>query len=498
MYPVALVGAGPGHPELLTLRAVECLRRAEFILHDRLVPDRLLEHAPPTARRVCVEDLPGDHPTRWPHIHHTLIDAARQGLRVVRLKGGDPFVFGRGAEEAEALRHAGIPFEIVPGVTAGLGASAFAGVPVTHRLHSSAVAFVTGHEFPGKEGSRLDWEVLARFPGTLVIYMGLAKLHDIASALITHGKSGTTPACAIESGATFAQRTVDSDLAGLYQAVNEAELKAPVLVIVGAVAGLRGELSWFERLPLFGKRVLVTRPRHQAGDLVRQLEELGAIASVVPMVEIAEPDSWDPVDRAIDGFGRYQWLVFTSANGVHAFLKRLRHQGHDLRRLGAVRLAAIGPATAAALEDYHLCADVVPAEFNSEGLAAAMRDQVSGQCVLLARADRGIDLLREELAQVATVEQIAVYSQRDAVPGTLDASVIDCALLTSSNIATAFLGALDEEGKRRVQSGQLRLVTISPRTSAAVRDRGFPVTAEATEYTTQGVVKALCVAEAAG
>jgi uroporphyrinogen III methyltransferase/synthase len=494
---VYLVGAGPGDPGLLTLRAIECLARADLVLYDRLVPARILEHAPPAAERVCVGDLPGCHPERWPHIHHTLIEAARQGKRVVRLKGGDPFLFGRGGEEAEALRQAGISYEVVPGVTAALGAAACAGIPLTHRRHASAVAFVTGHEHPGKAGSQVDWAALAQFPGTLVIYMGIARLAEIAQVLLAHGKAADTPAAAIRWGTTGEQHTVEAPLCDLADAVRAAGLTAPAVVILGAVAGLRPQLAWFERRPLFGKRVLVTRPRHQAGELVRRLEELGAVPVVLPAVEVREPADWSPVDQALARLADYQWLVFTSANGVHALVRRLRHTGRDLRALGGVRLAAIGPSTADALRGYHLEPDLVPPAFNSEHLAAALKGPAAGGRILLARADRGRDLLRQELGTVAAVDQVAVYAQVDAAENApevleqLRRGEIDYVTLTSSNIARALLGRLDAEGRRRVAAGEVKLVCISPHTGAAVRDLGLPVAAEAAAYTTAGVVAAL-------
>src|SRR4051794_25973127 len=339
---VSLVGAGPGHPGLLTLRAAECLRRADLVLYDRLVPAELLAHAPASAKRVCVEELPTPHPERYPLIHQAMIDAARQGLRVVRLKGGDPFVFGRGAEEAEALRAAGIEYEIVPGVTAALGATACAGVPVTHRRHASAVALITGHEQPGKPGSTLDWPALACFPGTLVFYMAVGRLESIVKALLDAGKPGETPAAVIEKGSTPRQRTVTATLGTLVEAVRREGVQAPALVVLGEVVPLREKLLWFESRPLFGRTVLVTRPRHQAAEMVRQLEELGAIPVVLPVVEIAEVDDWRPVDDAIARLREFHWLAFTSANGVSAFLARLFAKGHDLRALGGLKLAAIG------------------------------------------------------------------------------------------------------------------------------------------------------------
>jgi uroporphyrinogen III methyltransferase/synthase len=497
---VYLVGAGPGHPGLLTLRAVECLGRADLVLYDRLVPERLLEHARVGARCVCVDELASHHTERIPLVQQAMIEAARQGLCVVRLKGGDPFVFGRGGEEAEALRAAGIGYEVVPGVTAALGASACAGIPLTHRLYASAVALVTGHEQPGKVGARLDWSALARFPGTLVFYMGVSRLPDIVQALVENGKPGDTPAAAVHWGGTARQRTVEAPLGELPAAVSQAGLSAPALVLVGEVVRLRAGLAWFEGRPLFGKRVLVTRPRHQAGDLVRRLEELGALVSVLPTVDIEELRDWSALDGVLGRLGSYHWLVFTSANGVHAFVRRLRQTGRDLRALGPLRLAVIGPATAEVLRSYHLEPDLVPEVFNSEALAEALAERARGQRVLLARADRGVEVLRERLEGVAEVEQVAVYRQVDAVlEGNAEGlqllrrGEVDYVTLTSSNIARALAAGLDDPTRERLRCGEVELVTISPRTSAAVRELGLPVAGEARTYTTEGLVAALCV-----
>jgi uroporphyrinogen III methyltransferase/synthase len=494
---VHLVGAGPGNPGLLTLRAVECLTEADFVLYDRLVPARLLDQAPATAERISVENLPGRHAEKGPVIIRTLLEAARQGKRVVRLKGGDPFLFGRGAEEAEALRQAGIPFEVVPGVTSGLAAAAFAGIPLTHRLHSSAVAFVTGHECPGKPGSTLDWPALARFPGTLVIYMGMTRLAQITQTLMEHGKSADTPSAVIRWGTTGEQRTVEAPLCDLAAAVAKAKLAPPALIVIGPVVALRSGMAWSEVRPLFGKSVLVTRPRHQAGDLVRQLEQLGAVVHVLPTVEIHEPADWSGVDRALGQLSEFQWLVFTSANGVDALIGRLCQIGRDLRALGHLHLAVIGPGTADALRRYHLEPDIIPKTFNSEGLAEELRERVRGQHVLLARADRGRDLLRQQLAAITNVEQVAVYSQTDVVHGDatvlarLGAGEIGYATVTSSNIARGLHRLLDAAARKRIESGELKLVSISPETSRAIRELGWPVAAEASEYTTAGVIEAL-------
>jgi uroporphyrinogen III methyltransferase/synthase len=491
---VFLVGAGPGHPGLLTLRAVECLARADLVLYDRLIPPRLLEHAPAHAERICVADLPGCHPERWPHIHAAMINAVREGKRVVRLKGGDPSIFGRGGEEAEALSQAGIAYEVVPGVTAGLGAAACAGIPLTHRLHASAVAFITGHEQGGKPGSVLDWQALARFPGTLVVYMGMSRLPQVVQALIEHGKDPATPAAAIHQATTPLQQTIEASLSDLPKVVRQAGMKAPAIVVIGPVVSLRPHLAWFEQRPLFGKRVLVTRPRHQAGELVHRLAELGALTHTLPLLEVREPADWVPADRALTDLASYDWLVFTSANGVQALFRRLRQLGGDLRCLGKLRLAAIGPATAAALREFLLEPDVIPADYRSESLAAALKERVAGQRVLLARADRGRDLLREELATVATVEQVAVYSQVDAHAGDLALlreGKVDYVTVTSSNTARVLAGALDASCRARIDAGEVQLVSISPVTSATIRELGLPVAAEANDYTAAGIIDAL-------
>jgi uroporphyrinogen III methyltransferase/synthase len=494
---VYLVGAGPGDPGLLTLRAVECLSRADLVLYDKLVPTRLLDFAPPAAERVSVADVPGGHPHRWPFILQRLVEAAKEGKVVVRLKGGDPLIFGRGAEEAEELKKAGIPYEIVPGVTAVSAAAAAAEIPVTHRGYASAVALVTGHENPTKSHHGLDWSALARFPGTLAVYMGMARLDLIAQVLIEHGKSPTTPAAVIAAASTGEQRRVHAPLSEVAEAARAAGLHAPALIVIGPAAGHAPDLSWFERRPLFGKRVLMTRPREQATDLVRRLEILGAVPSVLPAVAIEPLDDWSEVDVRLASLRYYDWLVFTSVNGVRAFFDRLRASGRDLRALSEIKLAAIGPGTAEALREYHLDADLIPREYRSESLAAALGERAAGKRILLARADRGREVLRDELSRVATVDQVAVYRQSDAVPAdapALDAlrrGETDYVLLTSSNIARAFAAALDDVCRDRIRDGHTRLVTISPVTTAAVTALDLPVACEARIYTTDGLLQAV-------
>ena len=497
---VFLVGAGPGNPGLLTLRAAEVLARADLVLYDQLVPVRLLELANPAAERICVRDLPGTHPDKYPSIHTLLIEKARAGQTVVRLKGGDPLIFGRGGEEAEALRTAGVGYEIVPGVTAAIAAGAFLEVPLTHRNHASAVALVTGHELPNKPGNKLDWKALAAFPGTLCIYMGVGRLINIIAELLRYGKDPDTPAAIVERASTGEQRTVYARLADLEDARRNAGLEAPGLILIGEPVAHRPPHSWWELRPLHGRRVLVTRPAHQAGAMARQLEHLGAVVYRLPTLAIREPADRGPLDGALAQIrrGEWDWVVFTSANGVHAVLRRLDARGRDLRDLGGVQLAAIGPKTAEALREYRLRADVIPdATFSSEGLAEALRPHVAGKRVLLARANRGRDLLREELSKIAAVEQVAVYEQADAVDAAADVldflrrGEIRYVTFTSSNDARALLRAFDDTIRGRVERGEIRLVAISPETGKAVRELGYPVAAEATVYTSEGVIETL-------
>lgn len=496
---VFLVGAGPGNPGLLTLRAAEVLAQADMVLYDQLVPERILDYVNPAAERMCVRELPGQHPDKYPHIHTLLIERARAGQKIVRLKGGDPLIFGRGGEEAEALRKAGVPYEIVPGVTAAIAAGAFLEVPLTHRNYSSAVAFVTGHELPNKPGNPLDWKALAAFPGTLCIYMGVAKLPVIVDELLKNGKDPATPACIVERASTGEQRTINAPLAELEEARRNAGLESPGLIAIGAAVAHRPAQSWWESRPLFGQRVLVARPAHQAAGAIRKLEQLGAVVHHLPAVEIREPADPAPLDRALAQLpGGWNWVVFTSVNGVHGFLRRIETLGGDLRWLGSAKLAAIGPKTAEALAEYHLKADVVPTTFNSEGLAAALVPCVANKRVLLARANRGRDLLREQLTDVAAiVEQVTVYDQVDALEA--DTAILDhlrrgeihFVALSSSKIAENLLRFFDETIRGRIDRGEIRLVAISPETGRAIRALGYPVAAEATEFTSDGLIDAV-------
>ena len=484
---VTLVGAGPGDPALLTRGGAEALGRAEVVVYDHLVHPRLLDLAP-GASLIFAGKQAGRCALPQDQINALLIEHARAGRRVVRLKGGDPYVFGRGAEEAEALYAADVPFRVIPGVTAAVGASAYAGLAITHRDAASAVAFVTGHGDPATDG-RVDWRALAAFPGTIVVYMGTARLAAICATLQAHGLDGATPSALVCRGTMPSQRVVQGTLAELAGLVAEAGVGAPGLLVVGRVVGRRGPLSWFERLPLFGRRVVLTRP--DGDEAARSIEELGGEALLAPMVQIRPAEDQGPMDRAIGSISSNGWLVFTSPNGVRHFLSRLLELGHDLRSLGGVKLAAIGPSTAEALAAYHLRADLVPSTYRSESLAEVLAPLVVGKKVLLARADRGSSTLPDALGKVAEVQQVVVYRNVDAeaipeaVARRLAEGSVDWVTLTSPAIASRFLDLMP------VSSSPPRFACLSEAIAGVVRARGFDVQAVAVEATWAGLLACL-------
>jgi len=497
---VYLVGAGPGDPGLLTLRGRQCLEAADVVLYDGLVSPLLLRHTRATCERTSRAGHDGGKRLDQSEINARLVAEAKAGKTVVRLKGGDPFLFGRGSEEAAALAAEGIPFEVVPGVTAAIAAAAYAGLSLTHRELASSVAFVTGHEDPTKPDLALDYAALARFPGTLVFYMGLHRLARIASALIEAGKPPSTPACVISRATTPHQRTVEGALADLAGLAEAAGLHAPSLIVVGDCVRQRSNIAWFEQRPLLGARVGVTRPEGQADGVVDHLLALGAEPVLMPLLEIGPPPDWTPVDAAIDRLSEFDWLVFTSVNGVEFFLNRLWTRGGDLRRLAGLHLAAIGPATAARLEEYHLRADVIPDEYRAEGLAESLAPLVAGKRVLWAGADRGRDVLPEGLAAAgAQVEKVITYRSGDAltlspaVTDLLTRGDLDWIALSSPAIARRLAALLPDSACPHLGS-RTRLASISPVTSQAAREAGLPIAVEAEEYTWDGLMDAILAA----
>jgi uroporphyrinogen III methyltransferase/synthase len=497
MGKVYLVGAGPGDPGLLTMRGRECLAAADLVLYDGLVNPELLRLTKADCERTSRTVEPGGRRLHQEEINVRLIEAARAGKSVVRLKGGDPFVFGRGAEEAAALAEAGIPFEIVPGITAATAAGVYAGISYTHRNQASAVAFVTGHEDPAKPQSLLDYGALARFPGTLVFYMGLHRLELIAKALLEAGKPANTPAAVICSASTPHQKTVTDTLSGIAAAVQREKMRPPSLIVIGPCVRLRDQIAWFEQRPLFGMRIGITRPDQQADSAIHRCRELGAQPVLMPTIEIRPPADWSEVDAAIDRLPDYDWLIFTSANGVRSLLSRLWERGFDGRRLGRAKIAVIGDATSDALAEFHLLADVIPDSFRAEALANALRPHVAGKRVLWARASRGRDVLNRELGAAGAIfEEVVVYQNLDLdalPPGALEMleqGEVDWIGLSSPSIARSLEKVLTPAAREQL-GGNVRLAAISPVTSEAAAEAGLPVSVVADVYTWDGIFDAI-------
>jgi uroporphyrinogen III methyltransferase / synthase len=497
---VHLVGAGPGDPGLVTVRALGLIRRADTIVHDRLIPPQLLRHARPDAELIDAGKGPDDPGIGQDAIGTLLIEHARSGRRVVRLKGGDPFVFGRGGEEAEALAQAGVPFEIVPGVTAGVAATAYAGIPVTHRDEASAVAFVTAHEDPAKHESALDWSALAAFPGTLVFYMGVRTLPAVCDRLMEHGRERSEPAAVIERGTLPDQRVVTTTLGEIAARAAAEGIRPPALTVVGPVVALRERLAWFERAQLFGRKVVITRARAQASGLAAQLAELGAEVVEAPAIRIQPRIGTPEVARAAAALAArdVDILCLTSPNGAHLLMEALATGGHDARALAGTTIAAIGPGTAAALEAHGLRADIVPQRSIAESLAAELVGRgVAGERVMIARAAEARDVLPDELATAgAEVETVVLYETvREELDEQARAAIAeaDYVTFTSSSTVRNFAHAV---GGRDGLPERARVVSIGPVTSATARELGVRVDVEAERHDIDGLVAAL-VADAA-
>jgi uroporphyrinogen III methyltransferase/synthase len=494
---VYLVGAGPGDPGLMTARSLELIASADAVFYDRLIPPGALDGARSDAELVYVGKQPGVPSVPQEEIGERLIEAARAGRSVVRLKGGDPFVFGRGGEEGEALREAGVEFEVVPGVTAGVAATAYAGIPVTHRDDASAVAFVTGHEDPLKEESAIDWPALARFPGTLVFYMGVKRLEQNAASLIAAGRDPDEPAAAIERGTWPGQRTVAATLGTIAVVVEREAVKAPALIVVGQVARRREQLAWLERRPLHGRRVVVTRARAQASGLAATLRALGAEVVELPAIRIEPRIETEEVKRVAAGVGVYDLICLTSPNGVRLLFEAIEAAGLDARALAGVTVAAIGPGTARALAERGVLADVVPERFVAEGLIEALEDEaLAGTRVLVARAAEARDVLPDALRERgAEVDVVALYETVREQPGEEEieaAQSADYLTFTSSSTVTNLSEALGDRFPT-----DARIVSIGPITSETVRTAGLQVDVEAERHDIDGLLTAL-LADAAG
>jgi uroporphyrinogen III methyltransferase / synthase len=492
---VYLVGAGPGDPGLVTLRAVELLQRADVVLYDYLVNPAILRHCRRDAMQVSLGKHGGGRVMMQDEINHRLLMAAQIATTVVRLKSGDPMVFARAAEELDFLAQHQIPFEIVPGVTAAFAAASYAGIPITHRDSASAVALVTAHEDAGKSESALDYATLARFPGTLVFYMGVTTVEHWSQSLIDAGKPASTPVAVLRRVSFPDQQRIDATLGEVAAVVKQRRLRPPVVFLVGDVATHGGVWSWFEKRPLFGQRVLVTRPAHQADDLARPLAELGAEVLYQPAIEIRPLPLAGPSRELVERIDQFDWVVFSSSNGVRCFLEQLATAGRDLRALGKARIAAVGPGTAEELARCRLNADVVPDEYRAESLASALQVGAAGNHFLLIRASLGREVLAEELTKAGgIVEQVVVYESLDveqpdpAIAEQMAAGRINWTTVTSSAIARSLARLFGESLK------QTKLVSISPITSGTLRELGYDVAAEVKQYTMAGVVEAILAA----
>lgn len=493
---VYLIGAGPGDPGLLGLKAKSILEMADAVVYDRLADPRILSHARRDAEMVYVGKASSKHTMRQPDINKLLVKLAQEGKIVARLKGGDPFVFGRGGEEAMELKAAGLPFEFVPGVTSAIAVAEYAGIPVTHRRVAVSFAVITGHEDPTKGASAINWEGLATAVDTLVFLMGVENIEKIAQKLIENGRSADCPAAVIRWGTHPEQRTLITTLGNAAADVKKYNLLPPAIFLVGEVVRLREQLQWFDNKPLFGKTVIVTRARAQASALTAKLEDLGAKVIEVPAIKIVPPQDFGPLDEAIENLSDYKWLVVTSANGVDYFFERLFRAGKDARALAPVRLAAIGSATAAQLGHYGLKADVVPSAYIAEELAEALSDKVTpGDKILLARAHTARAVLPESLKklgcivnQVTSYDTIADCDNKEEMLEALRSGKASIVTFTSSSTVTNFLKVLGEDRKLLENAA---LAAIGPVTGDTLTKNGLNPDIIAEKYTIDGLIAAI-------
>lgn len=495
---VYLVGAGPGDAKLITVKGLECIQKSDTIIYDRLVNIRLLAFAPANAEIIYVGKSPERHTLRQTEINRLLVDKAIKGKTVTRLKGGDPFVFGRGGEEAEALFEEGITFEIVPGVTSAIAAAAYAGIPVTHRDFTSTLAIITGNEDPLKDDSSIDWAKISTGAGTLVFLMGMANLPHITKQLMDNGRSPETPAALVRWGTRPQQRTLVGTLADISRKAASEGFKNPAIIIVGEVVSLREKLNWFEKKPLFGKRILVTRAREQASVLSEALEELGAEPLEFPTISVTEPEDYKPLDLAIKDLTKYKWVIFTSVNGVEQFFRRMHYNNRDIRDLCGAKLCAIGPKTRDALGKYGLLVDYVPNEFRAEEILKELQGKVAaGDKILLPRADIARKVLPEALTGLgALVDEVTAYrtlpgaAQAGPILEMLKTGEINVITFTSSSTVRNFVDMLGAGDISSLLSG-VTVACIGPVTAATAREMGVRVDLVAEEYTIEGLISAI-------
>ncbi len=497
---VYLVGAGPGDPGLLTIKGRDCLSIAQVIVYDNLANRAFLQYAREQAELIYVGKEGGCHTMSQDEINSLVIDRARKGQIVVRLKGGDPFIFGRGGEEAQELVSAQIDYEVVPGVTSAVAVPAYAGIPLTHRAFTSTVAFVTGHEDPTKQESDIAWDRLSTGAGTLVFLMGVGRISEIAETLMAHGRSPDTPAALIQRGTVAGQRTLVGPLRDIAGIAKENNATPPGIIVVGDVVRLRDQLNWFETRPLFGKRIVVTRAREQASEFLRGLARLGAECIEFPTIEVVPPQSWDELDRAIKALDVYQWAIFTSVNGVKCFMNRLGALGKDIRDLRGVKIAAIGPKTAECWNKMGIRPDLVPGEYRAEALVECFKNQAtSGTRILIPRAARAREVLPEELQRLgARVDVVPAYEtirpaqETGRVTEMLENGAIDMVTFTSSSTVTNFVemfGAGRDQVLRWM--ADVAVACIGPITAKTAKENGLSVNLIPSEYTIEALTDSI-------
>jgi uroporphyrinogen III methyltransferase/synthase len=493
---VYVVGAGPGAPGLITQKAHECLVKADVVIYDHLVDKQVLNSVPDGAEIIYAGKTPSKHTKEQVEINRLLVQKANEGKTVVRLKGGDPFIFGRGGEEAAALADNGIPFEIVPGISSAIAVPAYAGIPLTHRGMSSSYAVITGHEDPGKEKSSINWEKLATATDTLVFLMGMKNLSEIVSKLIEHGRGADTPVAVINNGTQPEQKTVVGTLKDIAAKVQEQSLDPPSVIVVGEVVKLREKLGWFDNQPLFGKQILVTRAQHQANTLSRLLYEHGARPVELPLIDIKLILDTGELDSAISDLSLYQWIIFTSVNGVELFFKQLHALKQDSRALYGVKTGVIGPATAEALEEKGIVPDCCPSVYTSEGLLDALKKMnIAGNRFLLPRADIADKQLTEGLAHLdAEVHEISIYKtvapsdSQSRLKEILSTGDIDVIALTSSSTVNNLLAIVQNEN---LSLGNVKIACIGPKTAESIVAVGLKADIVAHEHTMTGLVAAI-------
>ena len=495
---VYLIGAGPGSPDLITVKGKECLQEADVVVYDYLASESLLSLAGEDAETIYAGKKSGRHSMSQEEINNLLIEKAKEGLTVARLKGGDPFIFGRGGEEAMELSRAGITFEIVPGVTSAVAVPAYAGIPLTHRGYSSTVCFITGHEDPTREESNINWSALSESSGTLVFLMGIGNLEKIARKLIESGRPSDSPVVVIGNGTMPNQRTITGTLANISKKVKDADLTPPGVIVVGDVVNLRGHLNWFESRPLFGKRILVTRPEDQATGFIMALSGLGAECLLFPTIEIIPPESWGELDRAIEGLSRYDWILFTSVNGVAYFFARLDVAKKDTRHLNGIKIGAIGPKTAAALMDRGINPDLIPDTYRAEEMVEALKGYpLNGKRVLLPRPAIARDLIPKSLKSLgALVDEVEAYQtvqpeySQDQLDRLFKKGKIDMITFTSPSGVTNVLALL--EGKPIYEEiSKVGVACIGPVTAQRAKEVGLKVVVAPDEYTAEALARAI-------